>query len=167
MSLRVIEEEFDYEEEETRKEYDYIKYPYWLDSKDLQKKEVEFTSSEETSFWKDLIKTYLTPDLSRETILRERDQPMKKNEDNALEKKQGLEALRNQVVLTFIIINSLFVVTVFLLQQQKDIIHINWPLDAMPNITFIRYQVGNWLKSNTVVPRKVPVARFHYTTTAR
>lgn len=34
-------------------------------------------------------------------------------------------------------LNALFVLVVFLLQQSKEMIHIEWPLGAKTNVTFI------------------------------
>lgn len=39
--------------------------------------------------------------------------------------------------MTFFMINSLFVLVVFLLTLQKDILHVDWPIDPKKNFTYI------------------------------
>lgn len=46
-----------------------------------------------------------------------------------------LKELRNSSVFAFFMINSLFVLIVFLLQLNKDNIHVKWPLGVKTNIT--------------------------------
>lgn len=45
--------------------------------------------------------------------------------------------LRNKSVFAFLMFNSLFVLVVFLLQLNKDQIHVKWPLGIRTNVTFI------------------------------
>lgn len=45
--------------------------------------------------------------------------------------------LRNKSVFAFFMFNALFVLVVFLLQLNKDQIHIEWPLGIKTNITYI------------------------------
>lgn len=45
--------------------------------------------------------------------------------------------LRNKSVFAFFMFNALFVLVVFLLQLNKDQIHVKWPLGIRTNITFI------------------------------
>lgn len=49
---------------------------------------------------------------------------------------QELKELRNKVVFTFSMINAIYIVVVFLLQNNKEILHFNWPLGVQTNITF-------------------------------
>lgn len=44
-----------------REERDFLTNPYWIDDQDLKKGEVDFLSSSEIQFWKDLIDKYLYP----------------------------------------------------------------------------------------------------------
>lgn len=44
--------------------------------------------------------------------------------------------LRNKSVFAFFMFNALFVLIVFLMQLNKDKIHINWPFGVHTNITF-------------------------------
>lgn len=45
--------------------------------------------------------------------------------------------LRNKSVFAFLMFNSLFVLVVFLLQLNKDQIHVKWPLGIRTNVTYI------------------------------
>lgn len=47
-----------------------------------------------------------------------------------------LKELRNSSVFAFFMINALFVLIVFLLQLNKDSIHVKWPLGVKTNITY-------------------------------
>lgn len=47
-----------------------------------------------------------------------------------------LKELRNSSVFAFFMINALFVLIVFLLQLNKDAIHVKWPLGVKTNITY-------------------------------
>lgn len=44
-----------------RNERDLLTNPYWIEDPDLKKGEVDFLSSTEIQFWKDLIDKYLYP----------------------------------------------------------------------------------------------------------
>lgn len=44
------------------------------------------------------------------------------------------------MVVTFFMLNALFVTVVFLLQLNKSKVHINWPLDAKINMTITKYK---------------------------
>lgn len=44
-----------------REERDFLTNPYWIEDRDLKKGEVDFLSSTEIHFWKDLIDQYLYP----------------------------------------------------------------------------------------------------------
>ena len=44
-------------------------------------------------------------------------------------------SLANQVF-TFFMLNAVFVTAIFLLQQNKDLIFIRWPLGATCNVTY-------------------------------
>lgn len=49
---------------------------------------------------------------------------------------KDLIELRNKSVFAFFMFNALFVLIVFLMQLNKDKIHINWPFGVRTNITF-------------------------------
>ncbi|CAH2018918.1 unnamed protein product [Acanthoscelides obtectus] len=50
---------------------------------------------------------------------------------------KDLIELRNKSVFAFLMFNALFVLVVFLLQLNKDQIHVKWPLGVKTNITYI------------------------------
>lgn len=47
-----------------------------------------------------------------------------------------LKDLRNSSVFGFFMINALFVLIVFLLQLNKDSLHVKWPISARVNVTY-------------------------------
>ncbi|XP_014204894.1 uncharacterized protein LOC106636864 [Copidosoma floridanum] len=96
--------------------------PNWLHSNDLGKGEVEFLKSDEETFWKQFISTYLEPI----------DKDPKREADIA---KKILD-LRDQYIFKFFMINALFVLIIFLMQMQKELIHLRWPFGVKYNITF-------------------------------
>lgn len=44
--------------------------------------------------------------------------------------------IRNEYLLKFFVINTLFVVMIFLLQINKDVLHIQWPFAIRYDITY-------------------------------
>jgi chitin synthase len=48
----------------------------------------------------------------------------------------ALKDLRNKVSFAFLMINAVFVILVFLLQLEKESIHIDWPFDGKTNVTY-------------------------------
>ncbi|KFM73408.1 hypothetical protein X975_24033, partial [Stegodyphus mimosarum] len=117
------EQETDVPEEHTYNQPD--NNEYWLYDKALKKSPVKRLSDEEMQFWSELINTYLYP-LA--------DDP----EEKAKVCKQLID-LRNKVVFGILMLNSLYILIVFLLQMQKEILHIKWPLttSGKANITYI------------------------------
>lgn len=66
---------------------------------------------------------------------------IKLSNPNSLNQKQAkiakdLVELRNSSVFAFFMVNALFVLIVFLLQLNKDNIHVKWPLGVKTNITY-------------------------------
>jgi chitin synthase len=49
---------------------------------------------------------------------------------------KDLKELRNSSVFGFFMINALFVLIVFLLQLNKDSLHVKWPISARINVTY-------------------------------
>ena len=45
--------------------------------------------------------------------------------------------LRNKSVFAFFMLNALFILVVFLLQLNKDQLHVNWPLGIKLNVTIL------------------------------
>ncbi|BES88625.1 chitin synthase [Nesidiocoris tenuis] len=96
--------------------------PYWIEDKEIRKGPVAFLSANELQFWRDLLEKYLYPidddKNERERIARD------------------LIELRNSSVFAFFMINALFVLIVFLLQLNKDLLHVKWPFGVKTNITY-------------------------------
>jgi len=107
---------------EPKEERDDLINPFWIEDRDLGRGEVDYLSGPEIQFWKDLIDKYLHPIDS----------------DKAKQAKieAGLKELRDMAVFYFAMFNALFVLIVFMLTLNKDILHINWPFGVKLNITF-------------------------------
>ncbi|CAG9769089.1 unnamed protein product [Ceutorhynchus assimilis] len=96
--------------------------PYWIEDPDVGKGEVEYLSSNEMIFWKDLLAKYLYP--------------LDENKEEKARIASDLKELRDQSVFAFFMLNALFVLIVFLLTLKKDYLHIKWPFGVKTNITF-------------------------------
>ncbi|XP_076243610.1 hyaluronan synthase-like protein kkv [Calliopsis andreniformis] len=109
--------------EGNREGSNFLSRPYWLSDDGLKKGEIDVLSMQEEQFWKDLLEKYLYPI----------------DEDKAEKARIAgdLVELRNKSVFAFFMFNALFVLIVFLLQLNKDQLHVVWPLGAKTNITFI------------------------------
>ncbi|KAF0297190.1 Chitin synthase chs-2 [Amphibalanus amphitrite] len=108
---------------EPKEKRDQLKNPLWIEDKALRKGKVEFLSPNEVQFWHDLLAKYLFPI----------------DEDKAEKARiaNDLAELRNQSVFIFFMCNALYCLIVFLLQLNKDNLHVNWPLGVKYNITLI------------------------------
>ncbi|KAG7158769.1 Chitin synthase chs-2-like, partial [Homarus americanus] len=118
----------DYSDSESEKsgpkeERDDLVNPYWMEDKALKRGEVDYMPGAEVQFFKDLIEKYLYP--------------LIKNSTEQKKMEVDLKELRNLAVFSFTMMNAIFVLIVFLLQLNKDVIHIDWPLGVKTNITFI------------------------------
>lgn len=96
--------------------------PFWIDDKELKKGPIAFISANERTFWVELIDKYLYP--------------IDNNKEEQSRIAKDLKDLRDQTVFSFFMMNALFVVIVFLLQLNKDKLHIRWPFGVKTNITF-------------------------------
>nr|NP_001296068.1 uncharacterized LOC105380296 [Plutella xylostella]API61825.1 chitin synthase 1 [Plutella xylostella]API61826.1 chitin synthase 1 [Plutella xylostella]BAF47974.1 chitin synthase 1 [Plutella xylostella] len=105
-----------------REQRDELINPYWIEDPELKKGEVDFLSQSEIHFWKDLIDKYLYP--------------IDANKEEQARISHDLKELRNSSVFSFFMINALFVLIVFLLQLNKDNLHIKWPFGVKTNITY-------------------------------
>jgi len=107
---------------EPKEERDDLINPFWIEDRDLGRGEVDYLSGPEIQFWKDLIEKYLYP----------------LDADKAKQALQaaGLKELRDKSVFFFAMFNALFVLIVFMLTLNKDILHIDWPFGVKENITF-------------------------------
>ncbi|XP_043255985.1 chitin synthase chs-2-like [Colletes gigas] len=102
----------------------YLINPNWLKDEHMQNGKVDFLSTSEEEFWKQLIEKYLHPiekDLVKQRSI-----------------AKGLINIRNECLLKFFTLNIIFVVAIFLLQLNKDILHIQWPFAILYNITCIQ-----------------------------
>lgn len=89
----------------------------------MKRGEVEYLPEQEIRFWKDLLEKYLYPiDLNKEHQARVASE---------------LIELRNKAVFAFFMFNALFILIVFLLQLNKENLHIDWPFGVKTNITYI------------------------------
>ncbi|KAG6452556.1 hypothetical protein O3G_MSEX007672 [Manduca sexta] len=93
-----------------REERDDLINPYWVEDPNLQKGEVDFLTTAEIEFWKDLIDVYL--------------RPIDENKEEQERIKTDLKNLRDTMVFAFAMLNSLFVLVIFLLQFNQDQLHI-------------------------------------------
>ncbi|XP_063838675.1 chitin synthase chs-2-like [Ostrinia nubilalis] len=119
----------DYDEEESemsadipREERDDLINPFWIEDPNLQKGEVDFLTTAETEFWKDLIDTYL--------------RPIDENKEELARIKTDLKNLRDMMVFAFVMINALFVLVIFLLQLNQDLLHFKWPFGQQVVISY-------------------------------
>ncbi|XP_073941849.1 hyaluronan synthase-like protein kkv isoform X5 [Choristoneura fumiferana] len=106
-----------------REQRDDLINPYWIEDPDLKKGEVDFLSQGELLFWKDLLDKYLYP--------------IDANKEEQARIAAELIELRNKSVFAFVMFNALFILIVFLLQLNKDQLHVDWPLGIKTNITYI------------------------------
>ncbi|GJQ87500.1 hypothetical protein Trydic_g10258 [Trypoxylus dichotomus] len=101
---------------------DYTTENSWLEDDVLRRGDVETLSRKEEEFWYGLLDKYLYPiDDSKDK----------------LRVIQSLKDLRDKVVLSFFIINTLFVLIVTILSMNQDIIYIKWPLGYSVNFTYM------------------------------
>jgi len=107
---------------EPKEERDDLMNPFWIEDRDLGRGEVDYLSGPEIQFWKDLIEKYLHPldaDKAKQAAI-----------------TAGLKELRDKSVFFFAMFNALFVLIVFMLTLNKDILYIPWPFGVKENITF-------------------------------
>lgn len=101
---------------------------HWLTDKVLSNSPIYRLHPEEETFWKDLIKTYLYP--------------LPNNPEEKAKVAAQLKELRNKVVFGILMLNSIFILIVFLLQLQKDKLHIEWKFSSVSyNITYFKENV--------------------------
>ena len=108
--------------------------PFWIEDRDLKTGQRDFLNGHETQFWKGLIEKYLAP--------------LEKNPEKEKKNANDLITLRNQMVFSFFMINSLFVLIVFMLQQEKDTIFMRWPIGYK---TIISYSNDEQVKFKVIV----------------
>ena len=96
--------------------------PDWLYDNNLKDGDTETISAAEEQFWVDLIEKYLKP-----LDMTPKDKEFMQDQ---------LKALRDISVFAFTMGNALFVLIVFLLQLNKQYLHVRWPLNVKNNIIF-------------------------------
>lgn len=96
--------------------------PDWLLDPDLKNGDRDTLTMAETKFWNDMIDKYL--------------KPLELSEDDKKEVAAALINLRDMVIMAFIMINAIFVLVIFLLQINKEMLHIKWPVAAKNTISY-------------------------------
>ncbi|EGI66236.1 Chitin synthase 8 [Acromyrmex echinatior] len=124
----------------------FLSRPYWLTDKGLKKGEVDVLSMQEEQFWKDLLEKYLYPI----------------DEDKAEKARiaKDLKDLRDQSVFAFFMMNALFVLIVFLLQLNKDLLHIKWPFGIKTNVTYDHTTMETRIAADLIELRNKSVFAF-------
>ncbi|XP_023222883.1 uncharacterized protein LOC111624303 isoform X2 [Centruroides sculpturatus] len=97
--------------------------PYWIEDKDLKHCNVVNLNKSEIQFWFELIRKYLYP--------------IEQNKAREEKVTSELNELRNKVVFTFLMMNSIFILVVFLLQVNKKDLHLKWPIGMKYTITYV------------------------------
>ncbi|XP_063529252.1 chitin synthase chs-2-like [Cydia strobilella] len=115
-------EEDDLSADTPREERDDLVNPYWVEDPDVKKGEVDFLSTAENHFWKDLIDTYL--------------RPLDENKEEQARIAKDLKDLRDKMVFAFVMLNALFVVVIFLMQLNQDQLHFQWPFGQKVEIAY-------------------------------
>merc|ERR1719239_863222 len=93
----------------------------WIEDRELGRGEVDYLSGAEIQFWKDLIEKYL--------------HPLDADKQKQAKITAGLKELRDKSVFFFAVFNALFVLIVFMLTLNKDVLHIDWPFGVKENLT--------------------------------
>merc|ERR1719215_2420262 len=109
---------------EPLEERDDLINPFWIEDRDLGRGEVDYLSGAEIQFWKDLIDKYL--------------HPIDADKTKQAKITAGLKELRDKSVFFFAVFNALFVLIVFMLTLNKDILHIDWPFGVKENRTLTK-----------------------------
>lgn len=95
----------------------------WINDPDVGRGDIKRLKTKELEFWEELIDKYL--------------KPLEKNADQEKKVAAGLKELRNSAVFSFLMINLIWILTIFLLQNNKDTLSIRWPIPASsPTITW-------------------------------
>nr|ARQ20736.1 chitin synthase 2 [Grapholitha molesta] len=120
--LEEYEEQSELSADTPREERDDLINPYWVEDPDVKKGEVDFLSTAENQFWKDLIDTYL--------------RPIDENKEEQVRIAKDLKDLRDKMVFAFVMLNALFVLVIFLLQLNQDQLHFQWPFGQKVDISY-------------------------------
>jgi chitin synthase len=96
--------------------------PDWLDEEGVRKGNIDSLSDNEEKFWKDLIEKYL--------------QPIEANKLIEAESKAALKNLRDRIIFAFFMFNAIFILIIFLLQLNRNLIFIHWPFGGNTKIVY-------------------------------
>lgn len=114
------EDEDDYQEDNEYQEVaekkvvrDDLKNPYWMEEKVFKNCPVLFLSDHETEFWEGLISKYLYP--------------LDSNPEKEAVIAGQLKDLRDKVMFMVLMLNAIFILTIFLLQLNRDKLSITLP----------------------------------------
>merc|ERR1719397_249443 len=108
--------------------------PYWIKDTDEMNQKCELLAKspklripdDEVQFWIDMVKEYLQPDCKAGLGPEEKKKVA-----------EGLKELKNSVALGFVLMNVIWITAIYMLQNQKDMIGIKWPLgEKGPNISW-------------------------------
>ena len=105
--------------------------PMWLKDEELKDFEKENLEEKENTFFRDLIKEYLSPleknEEQEEKVSQEQEEKVSQEQEERV--SQELKRLRNKCIVAFFLMNIVFVVMVFTIQIQnvKDGLYIPWP----------------------------------------
>ncbi|KAK1127233.1 hypothetical protein K0M31_003777 [Melipona bicolor] len=100
----------------------YVINPHWIQDEHLKNGKIDFLSYAEEEFWRQLLEKYL--------------HPIENDKEKQQKITKGLINIRNEYLLKFFMINIIFIVAIFLLQINKDILYIQWPFAIEYNITY-------------------------------
>ena len=78
--------------------------------------------NKELAFWNELIAKYL--------------KPLTQTKEDKADISNGLKELRNSMTFTFLIINCIVILVVFLLQSRTDILGATWPIPSKVCLNF-------------------------------
>jgi chitin synthase len=84
-----------------------IENDHWMDDADLDRADADVLEPMEARFWRELITSYLVPLIGTNAGLEEAMVEQMKN-------------IRNKVAMSFLMVNSLFILMVFLLELRRD-----------------------------------------------
>ncbi|KAG5309753.1 CHS8 synthase, partial [Pseudoatta argentina] len=124
----------------------FLSRPYWLTDEGLKKGEVDVLSMQEEQFWKDLLEKYLYP--------------IDEDKSEKARIAKDLKDLRDQSVFAFFMMNALFVLIVFLLQLNKDLLHIKWPFGIKTNVTYDHTTMETRIAADLIELRNKSVFAF-------
>lgn len=114
-----IEDSYEPPEDNISQPSDEVMENSWFYDGPLMRGEVRYLNRSEETFWNELIEQYLHP-----------------IEDDKKKVSSELKDLRDKMVFTFFMLNSLYVLVIFLLTLKKDLLHLNWPFDPKVNFTY-------------------------------